>query len=165
MTRFVFCLFLSIIFLTGCGERAEEEKIEKATGTKADVDLSNKKMKITGDTENGRYTITAGEETEIPSDFPDDVFIYRPSKVLMAMKVPEGYSLTLTSSDDRSKILDTYKQKMDAKGWTEETSMIMGPQSMLVYRKNGRTASISVITSEKALQINLVVTTKQDKGK
>ncbi|MFO8240601.1 MAG: hypothetical protein R6T90_06355 [Dissulfuribacterales bacterium] len=54
---------------------------------------------------------------------------------------------------------------MNTKGWVEETSMIMGPQSMLVYRKNDRTASISVITSEKALQINLVVTTKQDKGK
>jgi hypothetical protein len=160
MPRILFCLFFSIIFLTGCGESAEKEKIEKATGTKADMDLSNKKMKITGETENGKYTITAGEETEIPGDFPDDVFIYRPSKVIMAMKVPEGHSLTLTSSDDRSRILDTYKQKMDAKGWTEETSIIMGPQSTIVYKKNGRTASISVITSDKALQINLVVTTK-----
>ena len=160
MTRFLFCLFFSIVFLTGCGERAEEKKIEQATGTKADVNLSNKKMKITGETENGKYTVTAGEETEIPADFPDDVFIYRPSEVVMAMKVPEGYSLTLTSSDDRSKILDTYRQKMHTNGWTEQTSMSMGPQSMLVYRKNDRTASISVITSEKALQINLVVTTK-----
>jgi len=164
MIRFLFCLFFSIVLLTGCGERAEEKamenKIEKATGAKADVDLSKKGMKITGETDRGTYTVTTGEKTEIPKDFPDDVFIYRPSEVIMAMKVPEGYSLTLTSNDDRSKILDIYKQKMNTKGWTEETSIIMGPQSTLVYKKNDRVANISVITSDKALHINLVVTTK-----
>ncbi|MCK4605482.1 MAG: hypothetical protein KAU41_12470 [Deltaproteobacteria bacterium] len=164
MTRFLFCLFLSIVFLTGCGERAEEKamekKIEKETGAKADVDLSRKGMKITGETDRGKYTLITGEETEIPKDFPDDVFIYRPSKAVMAMKVPDGYSITLTTSDNRSKILSTYREEMNAKGWSEETSMIMGPQSVLVYKKNDRVANISIITSDKALQITVTVTTK-----
>ncbi|MBW1963621.1 MAG: hypothetical protein JRI40_00140 [Deltaproteobacteria bacterium] len=164
MTRFLFCLFFSIVFLTGCGERAEEKamenKIEEATGAKADVDFSKKGMKITGETERGKYTVTTGEETEIPKDFPDDVFIYRPSKAIMALKIPEGYSITLTTRDNRSKVLSIYRQEMNAKGWSEETSMIMGPQSVLVYEKNDRVANISIITSDKALQINVVVTTK-----
>jgi hypothetical protein len=155
---------LSIVFLTGCGERAEEKamekKIEKETGAKADVDLSRKGMKITGETDRGKYTLITGEETEIPKDFPDDVFIYRPSKAVMAMKVPDGYSITLTTSDNRSKILSTYREEMNAKGWSEETSMIMGPQSVLVYKKNDRVANISIITSDKALQITVTVTTK-----
>ena len=137
-----------------------EKKIEKTTGAKADVDLSKKGMKITAETERGKHTVTTGEETEIPKDFPDDVFIYRPSKAVMAMKIPEGYSITLTTSDNRSKVLSTYRQEMNAKGWSEETSIIMGPQSVLVYEKNDRVANISIITSDKALQINVAVTTK-----
>jgi hypothetical protein len=164
MTRFLFCLFFSIVLLTGCGERAEEKamenKIEKATGAKADVDLSKKGMKITGETDRGKYTVITGEETEIPKDFPDDVFIYRPSKAVMAMKIPEGYSITLTTSDNRSKVVSAYRQEMNAKGWSEETSMIMGPQSVLVYKKNDRVANISIITSDQELQINVAVITK-----
>ena len=164
MTRFFFCVFFSIVLVTGCGERAEEKamekKIEEATGAKADVDLSKKGMKITGETEGGKYTVTTGEETEIPKDFPDDVFIYRPSKAIMAMKIPEGYSIALTTHDNRSKVLSAYRQEMKARGWSEETSMSMGPQSVLVYEKNDRAANISIVTSDKALQINVTVTTK-----
>jgi hypothetical protein len=164
MTRFFFCVFFSIFLVTGCGERAEEKamekKIEKATGAKADVDLSNKGMKITGETEGGKYTVTTGEETEIPKDFPNDVFIYRPSKAIMAMKIPEGYSIALTTRDNRSKVLSAYRQEMKAKGWSEETYISMGPQSVLVYEKNDRAANISIVTSDKALQINVTVTTK-----
>lgn len=164
MTRFFFCVFFSIFLITGCGERAEEKaiekKIEKATGAKADVDLSKKGMKITGETEGGKYTVTTGEETEIPKDFPDDVFIYRPSKAIMAMKIPEGYSIALTTRDDRSKVLSACRQEMKAKGWSEETYMSMGPQSVLVYEKNDRAANISIVTSDKALQINVTVITK-----
>ena len=164
MIKFLFCLFFSIVLLAGCGERAEEKaienKIEKATGAKAEVDLSEKKMKITGETDRGTYTINTGEETEIPKDFPDDVFIYRPSKAVMAMKIPEGYSLTLTTDDDQSKVLSTYRKEMSAKGWSEETSVIMGPQSMIGYKKDDRAANISITTSDKALQINVAVITK-----
>ena len=164
MTRFFFCVFFSIVLVTGCGERAEEKamekKIEEATGTKADVDLSKKGMKITGEIEGGKYTVTTGEETEIPKDFPDDVFIYRPSKAIMAMKIPEGYSIALTTRDNRSKVLSAYRQEMKAKGWSEETFMSMGTQSVLVYEKNDRAANISIVTSDNALQINVTVTTK-----
>lgn len=164
MTRFLFCIFFSIVLATGCGERAEEKaiekKIEKTTGAEADVDLSKKGMKITGETEDGKYTLTTGGETEIPKNFPDDVFIYRPSKAIMAMKIPEGYSITLTTRDKQSKVLSAYRQEMKLKGWSEETSMSMGPQSVLVYKKNDRAANISIVTSDKALQINVMVITK-----
>jgi hypothetical protein len=164
MTKFFFCVFFSIVLITGCGERAEEnaieKKIEKATGAEADVDLSKKGIKITGETDGGKYTVTTGEETEIPKDFPDDVFIYRPSKAIMATKIPEGYSIALTTRDNQSKVLGAYRQEMKAKGWSEETCMSMGPQSVLVYEKNGRAANISIVTSDNALQINVTVTTK-----
>jgi hypothetical protein len=153
-----------MVLATGCGERAEEKaiekKIEEATGAKADVDLSKEGMKITGETKGGKYTVTTGGETEIPKDFPADVFIYRPSKAMMAMKIPEGYSIALTTSDSQSKVLSAYRQEMKAKGWSEEISMSMGAQSVLGYEKNDRAANITIVPSDKTLQINVTVTTK-----
>ena len=42
-----------------------EKKIEKATGGEADVDITDDGMKITGETKEGDYALTAGDETEI----------------------------------------------------------------------------------------------------
>ena len=164
MKRFVLCVFFSIVLAIGCGqsadERAVEEQIEQATGAEADVDISNEGMRIRGETEGGEYTVTTGEETEITNDLPEDVFIYRPSKTIMAMKMPEGYSIALTTGDKRSEVLSTYREEMKAKGWSDETSMNMGAQSVLVYEKDGRAANISIVPSDKGLQINVTVTTE-----
>ena len=161
MTRYMICVFCLMFLLVGCGkevqEAALEKKIEQATGGEADVDISDDGLKITGETKEGKYAITAGEETEIPEDFPSDVFIYRPSEAVMAMKVPEGYSVTLTTRDDKAKVVEAYKQEMQARGWSEEGSMNMGSHSMLVYGKNGRNASINIMPSDDKVQINVIV--------
>jgi hypothetical protein len=165
MTRINIILLLCVVLTAaGCGESAEEriveKQIEKATGADADVDFSKDGMKVTGKTEEGKFTITTGEKTEIPKDFPTDVFIYRPSKAIMVMKIPEGYSVALTTQDGRSKVVSAYGREMEAKGWSEEASMNMGPQSMLVYQKNERTANISIGSSDQGLQINVMAATK-----
>jgi hypothetical protein len=156
-------LFL-IVLVTGCSDRAEEKAIEKnikkETGSEAEVDLLKNGMKITGETKDGKYTLTTGEETEIPKDFPDDVFIYQPSKITMAMKIPEGYSVTLTTGDKKSQVLSAHRKEMTAKGWSEEASMNMSQHSILTYKKNGRSANISIFNSEEALRINVMVTSK-----
>ncbi|MFP3870500.1 MAG: hypothetical protein ACLFVT_06430 [Syntrophobacteria bacterium] len=165
MAKFNLVALLCMVLLAvGCGqsaeERAMEEQIEKETAADTDVDVSKKGMKVTGETEGGEYTVTTGGKTEIPKNFPADVFIYRPSKAVMAMEIPEGHSIALTTQDDQSKVLSAYKREMTAKGWSEETSMNMGSQSVLVYEKNGRAANISVVPSEKEVQINVTVTTQ-----
>jgi hypothetical protein len=153
-----------ILIVAGCGksseEKAMEQKIEEATGADAEVDLSKKGMKVTGETEDGKYTVSAGESTEIPKDFPADVFIYRPSKAVVAMKIPEGHSIALTTRDDQSKVLSAYAREMKAKGWSEGASVSMGPQSVLVYEKNERAANISIVPSGEGVQINVTVTTE-----
>jgi len=161
MTRYVVCVFCLMFLLVGCGkevqESAMEKKIEQATGGDAEVDLSDDGMKVTGKTEEGEYSITSGEETEIPEDFPSDVFIYRPSTAVMAMKVPEGHSVTLTTQDDKEKVVEAYKKEMEAEGWTEEGSMNMGSNTMLVYGKDGRNANINIMPSDDKVQINVIV--------
>ena len=106
MTKINLILLLCLTLLLGaCGksaeEKAAEKQIEKATGGDADVDISKKGMKVTGKTEEGEFTMSSGDKTEVPKDFPPDVFIYRPSKTVMAMETPDGYSLHLTTQDSR----------------------------------------------------------------
>jgi uncharacterized protein YuzE len=159
MRALLFCLLCLVLLVGACGERAREEamekKIEKATGADAQVDLSKEGMKVTGKTDEGEYELTAGEETEIPEDFPDDVFIYSPSKTIMAMKVPKGHSVSLLTKDDKSKVVEAYKHEMEAKGWAQQTSVEMGDKTMLTYKKNGRITGINFGPTDKGLQITV----------
>jgi len=164
MARFFLFALCLLILAFGCDksseEKAMEKEIEKRTGGTADVDLSKNNMKITGETEGGKYSVSSGEGTEIPKGFPDDVFVYRPSKTAMAMEIPEGYSLALTTPDDSSKVLSAYRQEMKAKGWSEETSMKMESQSVLVYEKDERMVNISIVSAGEGIQISMTVTKK-----
>ncbi|MCP4622342.1 MAG: hypothetical protein GY850_02310 [bacterium] len=163
MAKTCFFLFLLILFAVGCGESVEEKamekKIEAATGGEAEVDLSEQGVKITGETEQGKYAYSVGEAIEIPKDFPSDVFIYSPSKAVMAMKMPEGHSVSLTTSNDVAAVTKTYQQEMTAKGWTEATTMNMGGQTMLIYKKENRMANVSIAQADGATQISLTVAT------
>jgi len=164
MARYLFCVLCIVLLAVGCGketqEAAIEKKIEGATGGEAEVDISKGGMKVTGETEEGEYSVTAGEETEIPEDFPSDVFIYSPSKAVMAMRLPEGCSVSLTTRADMADVVDAYKREMEARGWSEEGSMKMGDHSMLVYEKDGRAANVNIIPSDDEVQINLTVSTE-----
>ncbi len=157
-------LLCLVLLIVGCKksseERAVERQIEKATGEKADVDISEKGVRITGKSEGEEFTITAGERTEIPEDFPSDVFVYQPSKAVMAMKIPEGHTLTLQTTDDRSKVVRTYREGMKARGWSEKAVMEMDHQTVLVYEKKDRTASINIGARGGVSQITAAVTTK-----
>lgn len=161
MLRFRFVVVVMMAFALGCGESVEEKamekQIEKETGGKTDVDLSEKGMKVTGETEKGKYAFSSGESVEIPKDFPTDVPIYSPSKAVMAMKMPEGHSVSLTTTKDVAEVAKSYQQEMKAKGWSEETSMNMGGQSVLMYKKENRVTTISIAQAKGGTQISLTV--------
>jgi hypothetical protein len=163
MAKFYFYLIcLIFIIAVGCGKTAEEKavekQIEKATGGDAKVDISKKGMKIEGETAEGKYSVSTGESVKIPKDFPDDVFIFSPSKAIAAMKMAQGYSISLKTGKKVEEIAGTYKEEMESRGWSEQTSMKMGPQTMLVYKKESRIANITVAEADDETQINLTVT-------
>jgi hypothetical protein len=162
MGKFLLCLVCLTFLIAGCGESAEEkameEQIEKETGAEADVELTDETMKVTGETEGDKYSITSGEGAEIPEGFPTDVFIYSPAKASMAMEIPEGYSLALTTQDDLAKVRSAYGKEMEARGWAEEATMTMGSQTVLVYEKEERVANISIVPLGSESQISVTVT-------
>ncbi|MFH1217954.1 MAG: hypothetical protein V1706_15790 [Pseudomonadota bacterium] len=153
------CCFL--LLTNGCGnsteEKVVEKQIEKETGGKADVDLSDKGMKITGESEGEKYSVTTGAATEIPQNFPADVHLYQPSKPVQAVEVTGGYSVSLATPDGVEKVASSYKEQMVSKGWTEQASMNMGGQTMLVYEKENRTATIAVMPLEGETHITVTI--------
>jgi hypothetical protein len=161
MKKFYLCLGCLLLLLNGCGnsteERAIEKRIEKETGAKTDVDLSAKGMKMAGESEGEKYSVTTGDATEIPKDFPEDVPLYHPSKAVGAVAVTGGYSVSLTTKDDIAKIASNYKEQMASRGWSEQASFNMGGQTMLVYEKEGRATNIAIMPMEGETSITVNV--------
>jgi hypothetical protein len=162
MAIFKFCILCLILVLAGCEKTPEqtatEKKIEDSIGADTKVDPPKNEMTITEETGEGKYTISSGEGAEIPKDFPADVFIYRPSKVINALDMPEGSSLGLTTTDDVPTVAETYKREMTARSWSEQTAVNDGAQSMLVYEKEERIANITIAPMDDATQIGVTVT-------
>ena len=164
MAKSYLILFCLIFIVVGCGKSAEEKavekQIEKATGGNAEVDLSKKGMEVTGETEKGNYKVSLGESTKVPEGFPADVFIYKPSRAMAAMMMPEGHSLSLATESDAEKVSEIYRKEMQAEGWTEKASIEMGDQLMLAYEKEGRIANIAIAPMESETRITLTVAKK-----
>lgn len=166
MKRVYLCLCCFLLLLNGCGnsveEKAVEKKIEKETGAKAEVDLSDQGMKMTGTSEGEKFSVTTGEATEIPKDFPEDVPLYQPARAVSAVVVAGGYSVTLTTPNAVDKVAANYKAQMTAQGWAEQATMNMGGQTVLVYGKEeGRVVNIAVMPAEGATTITVTVATEQ----
>jgi hypothetical protein len=165
MKRLFLCLCCFLLLLNGCGsspeEKAVEKKIEKETGAKTQVDLSDKGMKVTGATEGEKFTVTTGDATEIPKDFPEDVPLYQPAKAMGALEVADGYSVTLTTPDPVDKVAANYKEQMTSHGWAEQATMNMGGQTILVYGKDERVTNIAVMPMEGETTITVTVATEE----
>ena len=172
MAVFKFCIVCLIFMLAGCEKTPEqtavEEKIEDSSGVDTQVDLQKNDMTITGETEKGetekgetekeKYTTSSGEGAEIPKDFPTDVFIYSPSRVMTAMDMPDGGAVGLTTADDVSTVAETYKREMTARSWSEQSAVKNGERLMLVYKKDKRIANITIGSKDGAAQIMVMVT-------
>lgn len=145
--------------LTGCGRKAEEkvleQTIEKQTGGKATVDLSEEKMSI--ETEDGSIEITGGKSAKLPDDFPADIYVLDRAKVISVMTLPGGSSVTFTASEEPSAVADLYKKEMTAKGWAVMRSMNMDPQQIIMFSKDKRTVTASIAMQDDQTMVALVL--------
>ena len=164
MAIFKFCIVCLIFVLAGCGKTPEqtttEKKIEEPASVDTKVDVQKNEMTLNGARKGEAYTSSSGEATEIPKDFPADMYIYRPSRIMTAMDMPEGGALVLTTSDDVSTVAEAYKREMTARSWFEQSAVKNGERLMLVYEKEERIANITIGSMDGAAQIMVTVTKK-----
>jgi len=150
-----------VALVAGCGQSAEEKAVEemfkKSTGGDTDVDIAKNQITIKGEMEEGQFTMMGGEDVKLPKEFPDDILIYPAAKVISSIQMPEGFSVVMTSSDDKDKVTTTFKQEMAAKDWTASQTMNMGPNSILLFVKNERKANVSIGSMGSETQISISV--------
>jgi hypothetical protein len=156
MTRIVLALLLVLLIVPqpGCkksAEEAAEKAIEKAIesegGQKADVDVSEGKIKITAKEEGQEYSmeIAAEGDMEMPGDIPGDIPIYPEAKLLSSMKAGADHQrLVLESEDDSRVIYEFYLGKLEKEGWEIVQDMKMPPMYSVMATKGDRQANLVV---------------------
>lgn len=161
MGKYIFFIIVLTVFTSaGCSEEGKEKAIQKqietATGGTAQVDIFDDNVLVTGQTEEGPFTISTGENIGIPDDFPPDIPIYQPSKAIHSTIIPEGRHFVLSTPDDVGKVIKSYRNNMVSRGWNEEEYMDIGQDAQVRYSKGKRAAQITIYQIDNGTQIILM---------
>jgi hypothetical protein len=126
-----FAAFVTLALAAGCSsDDAAETIVERASDGKVQIDDDGKKITVKG--EDGEGTISFGEETELPDDFPeDDVPLPDGGSVRAAISGEQSgkqtFSLTYAiDGDDVSSAADDYRSKLENAGFEIERSTQVG---------------------------------------
>jgi hypothetical protein len=160
--RSLICLFVLVV-MTGCScseeaeksvaEKAAEKAMEAHTGKEADIKFDDESMRIK--TDDGEMSLTSGKSATLPDNFPKDIPMYEGFVLDMAMEVPEGYSLSFTTKDEVSTVVQWYLTELTNQGWTKEANMDMGEQTMLVFKKSERGVHLAISSDNNQTRISL----------
>lgn len=150
------------LIIGGCGkspeEKAIEKFVEKKSGGKVSVDMSQGKVTV----KEGNATITSGGNVKVPDAFPKDVPVYPDTEILSSVASSDIVHLTLISKDSIEKIVASYKEKMKQGGWKETGSFAIGGNTVtMAYEKDNRNATIAVSQDKGKSAIQLQVAQKK----
>jgi hypothetical protein len=115
---------------------------------------------VTG--KDGKTATMTFNENKVPGDYPKDVPIYSPSKVVMAQSVSDqnAHNLMLESQDAVDKIVDFYKKGLDDNGWKTESTMTTAQLTILTANKEKRQVVLQITDSGGKRSIMQVVSDK-----
>ena len=155
LSKWISMLAIMALALTGCGKKANEKSsekaaeksmemaIEKGSGGKAKVDISNGGISVKTEGKD-KMEMTAGQGAKVPGDFPKDILVYKGATVLSSVKTEGAFNVTLQTTDTTNLVSDTYKEAMKNEGWTEKGATVMGEMTMLQYNKDKREAMVHI---------------------
>ncbi|MCF6360467.1 MAG: hypothetical protein L3J29_06860 [Cyclobacteriaceae bacterium] len=167
-----FMVGLIIIGLQACGgesikERAEEKVAEgilgSLTGTDIEIDSDGEDGKITIKGKDGEEFIFGGSETELPDDFPSDVYVIDGEiESVGIIKTNEGSIVTFQMylTDDLSNLVKDIKKGMESKGWESNMTMGSGNESTTVYSKGEANTMIIFSKQDEKVLVSYNVTYK-----
>ena len=171
MSERTFVLLLTVVLvLAACGKSAEQKAAEKAekafekqTGGKAQIDLTKGKMTFKDKTGESVEIANKPGAVAIPADFPKDVFVYPGATPAMSLKSAEGTTLNLSTTDAAGKVSETYKEKMKAEGWTQETALEQPQMIMLSYNKGERRAMVHISPEDGGAKTQIMLVVEEPK--
>lgn len=160
--------FLGDYLASGGGKELIEKGVQKAVelgiehsgqnqNGKPDVDFSFGDKGIVVKDQNSGEEFSIKTDTEVPADFPKDITIYSPSKVLGSMAMGPMHVLTLESPDSVQTVFDFYQDQMQKNGWNTQTAANVGDGSFTgLYQKDQRQVTLTV-TPDASSQTTVVL--------
>ena len=134
--------FALLLVAPGCKkaqDAAVETAIERATGSKVDVDKDGNTMTIK--TEQGDLKVATAEDggsVAMPAGFPKDVFLPADVKLASAMDMGGMQMLNMTTPQERAAVSADIEKSMQDQGWKREMAMQAGGGNTLMYSKDKR---------------------------
>ncbi|MGA3043927.1 MAG: hypothetical protein ABSF54_24395, partial [Bryobacteraceae bacterium] len=100
---------------------------------------------------------------KVPDDYPKDVPIYNPAKVVMSQSASDknARNLMLESPDASDKIVDFYKKGLEGNGWKTESTMATAQLTMLTATKDKREVVLQITDAGDKRGVMQVVSDKQ----
>ncbi|MDA0991079.1 MAG: hypothetical protein O3A51_10055, partial [Verrucomicrobia bacterium] len=113
-------------------ESMAEQALKNSGQQDVDVDFKGGQVNIT--TKEGTFKYAGGDDAAMPEGFPQDVPKYKGTRIAQSMSTPQGSSVTLMTSADRSAVVTFYKDTLTANGWTIDTTMQSPQYDMLTFK-------------------------------
>ncbi|MBI5037942.1 MAG: hypothetical protein HZC01_04555 [Candidatus Kerfeldbacteria bacterium] len=159
----VFCvlgIMLLALVATGCtspSEKVAETIIESQTNGDVDVDVDNETVSI--NTDGGSFQ--SGEDVTLPDGFPSDVHVAE-GTLVSAIHVtdPDGYSVSLNSSDSVTDLKSEYQSAIVDDGWTILGTYEVSGSVSFTAEKDNRTLSVTIGATDD--QSSVVISTSTD---
>ena len=115
---------------------------------------------VTG--KDGKTATLSFNQNKVPDDYPKDVPIYSPSRVVMSQSVSDknARNLMLESTDASDKIVDFYKKGLDGNGWKTESTMTTAQLTILTSSKDQRQVVLQITDGGAKRSVMQVVSDK-----
>ena len=99
---------------------------------------------VTG--KDGKSATLSFNQNKVPDDYPKDVPIYSPAKVVMSQSASDKNvrNLMMESPDASDKIVDFYKKGLDSSGWKTESSVATDKLTILSATKDQRQVMLQI---------------------
>ncbi len=107
-----------------------------------DIDTDNGSINITDDETGTEFS--AGDDVELPKNFPDDIPVYEPSTVTFKLSQDQNGSVILGTSKSYDTVVSYYTSEMKKEGWTEDTNAEFNDSTILSYNKTDWIASVTI---------------------
>ena len=135
-------------------DAAVESAIERATGSKVDVDKDGNSMTIK--TEQGDVSITSAEDggsVAMPAGFPTDIYLPEDHRVASAMDMAGMQMVNLVTRAGVSALSADVERHMQAGGWKREMAMQAEGSASLMYSKDKRQAVYQLLNGDDGTQV------------
>ncbi len=109
---------------------------------KANVEIKNGKMVIKSN--DGKVIFNTGKEIKLPSDFPKDVYMPKKVKIVMAMSITNGYTVTFNSEQTTAELAKQFINESGKLKWKKKSDINAGDQQMLVFQKDKRVLNLII---------------------